>query len=876
MPNVPTPPDDDLTIAPTPGFKTPSSPATSRFTPGAIVAGRYRLVALLGRGGMGEVYRADDLTLDQPVALKFLPAGVAADPDRLAQFHNELRIARQVSHKNVCRLYDLGEADGRRFITMEYVDGEDLASLLRRIGRLPQDKAVEIARQLCAGLAAAHERGVLHRDLKPANVMLDGDGHVRIADFGLAIADSELAIADSGSRMAGTPQYMAPEQLAGKPASVKSDLYALGLVLFEIFTGRRAYDAKTLQDLKLLHESGTITTPSSVVRDLDPTVERVILRCLERDPAQRPASALAVAAALPGGDPIAAALAAGETPSPEMLAKAGEIEAVPGGRALAAVIAFLVVLAAFTVFAPRASLAGLEPLDKSVDVLIDRAEQLSRAFGYADTPVDRAWGFAEVPSGYLSWVASEHRSPGWWNAFRSGTPSALELWYRTSPAELVPIGFNQRLTPTDPPPLMPGMRKINLDMRGRLLEFFSVPAEHDAQPSSAAPDWKVFFEAAGQNMADFTSVAPEWTPRVFADARAAWTGPLADRPDINIRIETAAYHGRPVSFIILGPWTNDGSSGGATSSILETIGGTFATIIWTLVLATAAFIARHNLSVGRADRRAAARLSLGLMAARIVGWIAAAHHVSTLRVEIGQFNNAMMVIVFQGATMWVVYLALEPYARRFWPDSLLGWTRFFSGHVRDPRVGRDVLIGSLFGAFILIAEVVHAWAAQALDTSLPPPFGSALAVLASAPRVLNSWGEFVNEALISTLIISLLFIVLRLITRRAWLAAAIGVVLTTAISNGGTAVSGGWVELLFVFAVIAASTVVLFRYGLLALAIALLIDDVATSIPLTPHLSAWWAGASTLTLMALAAMAAFGFYASRAGQPLFGAILTGE
>ncbi len=140
---------------------------------------------------MGEVYRADDLTLDQPVALKFLPGGVAHDDSRLAQFHNELRIARQVSHKNVCRLYDLGEADGRRFLTMEYVDGEDLASLLRRIGRIPQDKALELARQLCAGVAAAHERGVLHRDLKPANVMIDGDGDVRITDFGIATAGGD-------------------------------------------------------------------------------------------------------------------------------------------------------------------------------------------------------------------------------------------------------------------------------------------------------------------------------------------------------------------------------------------------------------------------------------------------------------------------------------------------------------------------------------------------------------------------------------------------------------------------------------------------------------------------------------------------------------
>src|SRR5438270_12262257 len=193
------------------------TPLAGRFAPGSIIASRYRLVALLGRGGMGEVYRAEDLTLQQPVALKFLPAGVAADAARLAQFHAELRLARQVSHKNVCRLYDLGDADGRRFLTMEYVDGEDLASLLRRIGRLPPDKAIDIARQLCAGIAAAHERGVIHRDLKPANVMIDGDGNVRITDFGIATAAGEIDV-----EVAGTPQYMAPELLAGKPASTRS------------------------------------------------------------------------------------------------------------------------------------------------------------------------------------------------------------------------------------------------------------------------------------------------------------------------------------------------------------------------------------------------------------------------------------------------------------------------------------------------------------------------------------------------------------------------------------------------------------------------------------------------------------------------------
>src|SRR6516162_11049833 len=256
-------PFDDVTVVPgrtamTSGGATPSPAGPSRFAPGAIVAGRYRLVALLGRGGMGEVYRADDLTLDQPVALKFLPDGVAATDTRVAQFHNELRVARQVSHKNVCRLYDLGEADGRRFLTMEYVDGEELSSSLRRFGRMPPDKAVQIARQLCAGIAAAHEKGVLHRDLKPANVMLDGNGDVRITDFGIATLGGG---AEEG--VVGTPQYMAPELLAGHAATTKSDIYAIGLILFEIFTGKRVYEAKTLAELKQLHDTGTVTTPSS-------------------------------------------------------------------------------------------------------------------------------------------------------------------------------------------------------------------------------------------------------------------------------------------------------------------------------------------------------------------------------------------------------------------------------------------------------------------------------------------------------------------------------------------------------------------------------------------------------------------------------------
>jgi hypothetical protein len=279
-------------------------PPVERFAPGTLLVGRYRLVAALGRGGMGEVYRADDLTLDQPVALKFLPAHLADDPDRLARFRKEVAVARRVSHPNVCRVYDLAEVDRQPFLTMEYVDGEDLASLLRRIGRVPEDKATVIARELCHGLAAVHEQQLVYRDLKPANVMLDGRGKVRLTDFGLAAAAEDLSRAES---RVGTPAYMAPEQLDGKDVTASSDLFALGMVLYELFTGRRAF-AGTDRDTPP-------STPSSHVGGLDPAVERVILLCVERDPRDRPASALAVAAGLPGGDTLASP-SSGETPSP--------------------------------------------------------------------------------------------------------------------------------------------------------------------------------------------------------------------------------------------------------------------------------------------------------------------------------------------------------------------------------------------------------------------------------------------------------------------------------------------------------------------------------------------------------------------------------
>ena len=367
-------------------------PQSGGFSPGVVLAARYRIVALLGRGGMGEVYRAEDLKLGNVVALKFLPASLQHDTTALAGFHAEVRNARQVSHPNVCRVYDIGEVNGQHFLTMEYIDGEDLASLLRRIGRLPPDKALETAHQICAGLSAAHDCGLLHRDLKPANIMLDGRGRVRITDFGLALHNDD---ATARSEIAGTPAYMAPEQIGKGEASVRSDIYSLGLVFYELFTGHLPYRANTPLEWRRAHLESSPRTPSSVVKDIDPAVESAILRCLHKDPAKRPSSVRQVAAAFPGGDPLAAALAAGETPSPEMVAASGNSE---GLRPLLAWIMLASVIAAVTaciLLSTRTMLYRRVPLIKPPEALGERARDILRSAGYSDPPADTAMGFYE-------------------------------------------------------------------------------------------------------------------------------------------------------------------------------------------------------------------------------------------------------------------------------------------------------------------------------------------------------------------------------------------------------------------------------------------------------------------------------------------------
>ncbi len=661
------------------GWLSSSQPGDGRFASGTILADRYRIIGLLGRGGMGEVYRADDLRLGQPVALKFLPQTVTGDNVRLAQFHNEVRVARQVSHRNVCRVYDIGEADGSIFLTMEYVDGEDLASLLRRIGRFPQDRAIEIARQLCAGLAAAHEQGVLHRDLKPANVMIDREGRVRITDFGLAGLAHEIH-----DIRAGTPAYMAPEQLAGREVSIRSDIFALGLVLFEIFTGRRAYDAKTIAELLRMHDEGLSVTPSSAVQDLDAVVERVILRCLEREPARRPASAIAVSAALPGGDPLAAALAAGETPSPEMVANAGRRDAISPLYGLSAIAVIVVGIIGITAGAYQTLIIHRTPFDRPPAVLEDRARTHLEAFGYREPPRDTASGFNH-DGDYERYVERTRRGADRWRELEAGrTPTAM-FWYRTSPDRIVPSETTRRAQPNDPPFTTPGMTSVRVDTVGRLLWFQAIPPRHEtagasgqgtqgAAASGAEPDWSRAFAAAELPMARFTPVTPEWTPWGYADRRAAWTGVIPDAGDLPIRVEAAAHRGRITSFQILYPWSDRQPTDETPKTFAERSAEVIGDVVYFGLTLIALVMARRNVRLKRVDRRGAFWTAAVMFTFAMVQWVLDARQAGDTTAWQDRLFTAVAISLLQSGRLWIFYLALEPTVRRFWPAGLVSWT----------------------------------------------------------------------------------------------------------------------------------------------------------------------------------------------------------
>lgn len=673
------------------------------FLAGTVLASRYRIQGLLGKGGMGEVYKAEDIKLAQTVALKFLPDHLQKDAAALARFHAEVRHARQVAHVNVCRVFDIGEIDGRHFLSMEYVDGDDLSSLLRRVGRFSSERAVELSRQLCVGLSAIHNAGILHRDFKPANVIIDSKGKARITDFGIAGLEAEIA---QDNLRAGTPAYMSPEQISGKDVSAKSDIYALGLVLYEIFTGKQAFTADSIPEMIRKQTSETPTNPSEFVKGLDPLVESVISQCIAKNPNDRPQSALHVAMALPGGNPLQIALDAGQTPTPEMIAATPTKGAL---KPLVAVLCLLGVIASLilTVYLNgRYKTFNLTPLQKTPEALADRAETMIKNFGYTDKPADKRHNY-QFNDGFLKY-ARENKWTDTADRLRTGQPYHLHFLYRQSPRLFTRyVRYEFGISGNNPPFEMPGMVNVWLDTTGRLIGFRAIPPENTANVTEIpTTDWSKLFTEAGLDLNKFEKVAPEWTPTSFADERMAWRGTLADWKDIPIRIEAAAFQGKPVYFRIISPWQKPQNTQAATDPFYTTSSlDLFFLLILLVVFVATILLVWRNIKSGRADLRGTGKIAVVFFIFDLIFQLTTSSlHFANIGAEYFVVTEAIRASLLTAILGGTFYCAIEPFVRRWWSEIFISWSRLLAGDFRDPMVGRDILVGALLG---IIADLLN-------------------------------------------------------------------------------------------------------------------------------------------------------------------------
>jgi serine/threonine-protein kinase len=833
-----------------------------RFEPGQRLGERYRMVARLGQGGMGEVYRADDLELGQSVALKFLPQRVAADPAWLRRFRNEVRTAREVAHANVCRIYDIAEEDGHVFLSMEYIDGEDLAGVLRRLGRPSREKAIEIARQICLGLAAAHENKVLHRDLKPANIMIDGRGRVRITDFGLAGFLDDLEQAEA---RAGTPAYMAPEQLTQGKVSVRSDIYTLGLILHELFTGRSVFETDDIEELKRKHTSGSVTPPSTLTEEIDPAVERVIMRCLEQAPEQRPQSVYQVLAALPGGDPLAAALAAGETPSPELVANARD---AGGLRPAVAISLVAVMLACIALTCLVSSKTTVMP-ERAPARLSVVAEQIMEELGFGDLP-------RYSVSGYDG-------NAGLWKSLREGAisldqlgqstwPPKFRYWRRWSDGGFLPTDnhFPEQLM-IDAPTNLPGSTAtVALDSTGRLLALSVPPAiAGSASAATGDIDWLPVFECAQLNPDHAIQITPDLAPTVFCDTVVAWRIDLPSEGQDSVTVLMGAVGGWPNYFEYVGLHDDMLPNHAFWKGGPNVIG--FAWMVFNVFMVLLAY---RNLRAGRADHRNAFRCALfvgGLYATMEVVSIALGGSDTAGRVIGLTSGRAVGHFLQHAIEAWLYYLAIEPYVRRVWPRMLIGLVRVFSGRWRDPAIGREVLIGLVAGCVLVAVLTLVATADRRMtaDSTAHLAHPLSLRIMLSPGHYLSNRAHVIAWAVLEGVSYAGVVVIIRLLARHAVTSAGLSIAAIGFLDIGLYLMAGdsSWAAPVYALGVGACLVWLYTRVGVLA---AIVFFFVIRSMGLfalafdawsTPYLLSW--------LATLLAVAAYGFWVSLAGQSIF-------
>jgi serine/threonine protein kinase/tetratricopeptide (TPR) repeat protein len=350
---------------------------------GTTFAGRYQVIEELGKGGMGRVYKVFDADIKEKIALKLLKPEIAADSETVERFSNELKLSRKIGHRNVCRMFDLGKAEGALYLTMEFVHGEDLKRLIRRMGQFPPGKAVSVAEQISEGLEEAHRLGIVHRDLKPSNIMVDEEGNARIMDFGIARSLRGEGITGAGV-MIGTPEYMSPEQVEGKEVDERSDIYSLGVIIYEMVTGRVPFEGETPLSVAHKHKYEAPADPRRFNPQVPEDLKRLILRCLEKDKAKRYQTAGELRAGLEKvgqGIPTTERLAAEKKPltSREITVKFNlKKVAVPG----ITIVALAVAAVLLWKFIPHKKAPAAPKIENSIAVISFKNETGDPAYDY--------------------------------------------------------------------------------------------------------------------------------------------------------------------------------------------------------------------------------------------------------------------------------------------------------------------------------------------------------------------------------------------------------------------------------------------------------------------------------------------------------------
>ena len=815
---------------------------------------------------MGEVFRAEDLKLKQEVALKFLPENLEKNEAALSRFVGEVRTARQVSHQNVCKVFDIGETNGKHFLSMEFVDGDDLSSLLRRIGRLPSDKAAEISRQICFGLHAIHDAGILHRDLKPANIIIDSRGKARITDFGIAGLESDILREEI---RVGTPAYMSPEQITGKEVTTRSDIYSLGLLLYEIFTGKQAFKADSLDELIKKHQTTAPTNPSTFVENIDPIVEKLINRCLEKNPSDRPKSALQVALALPGGNPLEAAIAAGETPSPEMVAAAPKKGALKPLAAAACLVSVIALLAFIVLFSGKVKFHEWIPLEKSPEVLAERAGSILKKIGYTNAPLGVDFGF-DGKLDYLGYASENETDPDRWEKIRSGQPAMVYFWHRTSPRYLEPLQY-ETVLPDDPPNEVAGMTEIILDTRGRLLEFEAVPPQIVVKTAQRdAVDWATLFGEAGLDIRNYRQTESNWTPPVYADSIFSWEGAHVDHSEIPVRIEAAAYQGKAVYFQVVAPWDKPVRQEESFSTASIRAAGVILILGFLSLVIASVFLARNNLRHGRSDTKGAFKITVFVFLVSLAASLIIAAHIPDLFKEIMILFKITGTSLFYAALIGLLYLALEPAARRRWASLIISWNRLLAGDWRDPLVGRDILIGGMLGVAHTGIIYLQTLSSQLVGLPMIPTLGTEISYIESLKHLFaNSLMTSVG-GLFSAFGTLLLLILLVTIFRKQWLATVVfWTLLFLVLGLAFASRSGHLLAWLFPALIAAVVVVCISRFGLLAMVSFQVFFELSFHNALTANPSSWYFGNTIFAAFIIVGLAIYGFYTSLAGQKIF-------